>query len=284
MKKYPFFSAYDRFDCDPADCNDFRADTLDYDSETAEEFGSVEQNSDTESAEEFGNVEQNSDAESAEEFGEVEQNSDAESSEEFGNVEQSNDSESGVDSSFGVDTLQEDEQAATYDSQNDISELYEESESDSMDYSNDAEEAEAQDEVDVAEPSDGNGVCVNPEDETAATCDDCDCTIDTNCGVSDCGISDCDCTTRAQAECALDDYEIISDVLGSEKQLVKLYSTALCESSEDTLRDVIRANLTEAALDQYETFEYMQKRGLYPTEQADEQKICEAKQQFGKLC
>lgn len=230
MKKHQFFSAYERYDCDPADCSDFRADTLDYDSETAEEFEEAERL----------------------------------------------DSESGVDSSFGVDSAEQDEQAAARDADTDIGGLYEISESYDSTDADGADETQTQ--SDVADPSDGNGICVNPEDETAATCDDCNCTESDNCGEWDCR------TAKAQAECSLDDYEIISDVLGGEKQLVKLYSTALCESTEDTLRDVIRANLTEAAKDQYETFEYMQKRGLYPTEEADEQEIWQAKQQFGKLC
>ena len=110
----------------------------------------------------------------------------------------------------------------------------------------------------------GDTVEYNPSDETAATCD-CGC--------------DNDCTD-AQKRCSLDDYEIISDVLGCEKQLVKLYSTALCESSEEPLRNIIKENLIECAKDQYETFEYMSSRGLYKTEQADEKKINEAKKQF----
>lgn len=106
----------------------------------------------------------------------------------------------------------------------------------------------------------------SPQDETAATSDEL---YTTQC---------------ARAKCALDDYEIISDVLGAEKQLVKLYSTALCEASEENFRDIIRENLIECAADQYSTFEYMEKRGMYPTEEADEEKITEAKQQFTPLC
>lgn len=118
----------------------------------------------------------------------------------------------------------------------------------------------------VNEPIGAPDVFVDPSDETAATSDE----LYT--------------TTLAQQRCALDDYEIISDVLGGEKQLVKLYSTALCEASEENLRDIIRENLVECAADQYSTFEYMEKRGMYPTEQADESAITQAKQQFGPLC
>lgn len=107
---------------------------------------------------------------------------------------------------------------------------------------------------------------VSPDDETAAT------------------IDEYYTTQSAEERCRLDDYEIISDVLGSEKQLVKLYSTALCESAEEPLRNIIRDNLFECADDQYATFEFMQKRGMYPTEEAPQEKIDKAKQQFTPLC
>lgn len=107
----------------------------------------------------------------------------------------------------------------------------------------------------------------DPSDETAATIDEC---------------YNNDCSAREK--CKLDDYEIISDVLGGEKQIVKLYSTALCETAEEPLRNIIRDNFVEAANDQYEVFDFMQKRGMYPVEQADENKIDEAKRQFAPLC
>lgn len=114
-----------------------------------------------------------------------------------------------------------------------------------------------------------------PSDEQAATSDNwC------NCGDS-CG---CGTGKSAQEKCQLDDYEIISDVLGSEKEIVRLYSSALCETAEENLRDVIRDNFTEAAADQYKAFSYMQQNGMYKTEQASEEDITKAKQQFAPLC
>lgn len=107
-----------------------------------------------------------------------------------------------------------------------------------------------------------------PDDETAATIDEWYTTD----------------KPSARERCELDDYEIISDVLGSEKQIVKLYSTALCEAAEEPFRNILRENLDDAASDQYKAFEFMQKRGMYQTEQASEQKITEAKQEFTPLC
>lgn len=130
-----------------------------------------------------------------------------------------------------------------------------------------------------------------PQDETAATCDE-NSTInyndDCNCGCTpNRSVDTCDCiepTAYAQEKCKLDDYEIASDILGDEKELVKLYSTALCESSEERLRNVIKNNLVEVAEDQYAVFEYMYSRGMYPTKQATSDKILKAKQTFCPLC
>ena len=65
--------------------------------------------------------------------------------------------------------------------------------------------------------------------------------------VRNCGTS----TEFAQDVCKLSDKEIISDVLGSHKSLVKLYGTALCETSCPKLRTLIDTQLSECAEDQF---------------------------------
>ncbi len=54
-------------------------------------------------------------------------------------------------------------------------------------------------------------------------------------------------TEFAQDQCKLSDYDIISDVLGSHKNLVKLYGTALCEIGCKDLRNVVTSKMTECA-------------------------------------
>lgn len=130
------------------------------------------------------------------------------------------------------------------------------------------EEYEAYDENNKSNIAYSSSSTHSPSDETAATIDEWYTTD----------------KPSARERCQLDDYEIISDVLGSEKQIVKLYSTALCEASEEPFRNIIKENLDEAAADQYKAFEFMQKRGMYPTEQATEENITKAKQQFTPLC
>lgn len=87
-------------------------------------------------------------------------------------------------------------------------------------------------------------------------------------------------TEFAQDMCKLTDKDIISDVLGSQKSLVKLYGTALCETSCEKLRNLIDAQLSECAEDQFDMFLYMNERGLYPTDLAEDQKIEQARERF----
>lgn len=88
------------------------------------------------------------------------------------------------------------------------------------------------------------------------------------------------CTEFAQDVCKLSDKEIISDVLGSHKALIKLYGTALCETSCPQLRNLIDNQLSECAEDQFDAFLYMHERGLYPTDSAPMPKINQAKKKY----
>ena len=87
-------------------------------------------------------------------------------------------------------------------------------------------------------------------------------------------------TEFAQDNCKLNDYDIISDVLGSHKSLIKLYGTALCEISNEDLRNLVNSKMTECAEDQLDAFLYMNERGMYKTEPAPIQKVKEARQKF----
>jgi len=90
-------------------------------------------------------------------------------------------------------------------------------------------------------------------------------------------------TEFAQDNCCLSDQEIASDVLSCQKSLVKLYGTALCETSCTQLRDIIGNHMSECAIDQYDAFLYMNERGMYPTDNAPAPKISQAKKKFSKL-
>jgi spore coat protein CotF len=91
----------------------------------------------------------------------------------------------------------------------------------------------------------------------------------------------CNCwTEQAQDACKLTDYDIISDVLGSHKNLIKLYGTALCEIGCEDLRSIVEDKMSECAEDQFDAFLYMNARGMYKTEPATVQKVKEARQKF----
>lgn len=88
-------------------------------------------------------------------------------------------------------------------------------------------------------------------------------------------------TEFAQDMCKLSDKEIISDVLGSHKALIKLYGTALCETDNEKLRSLIDSHLSECAEDQFDAFTYMNQRGMYPTDTAPASKVTQAKKKYG---
>ena len=89
-------------------------------------------------------------------------------------------------------------------------------------------------------------------------------------------------TEAARDNCKLNDYDIISDVLGGHKNLVKLYGTALCETDSESLRRIINTQMTECASDQYDAFRYMNDRGMYKVETAPAQKVKSVRAKFGK--
>lgn len=91
-------------------------------------------------------------------------------------------------------------------------------------------------------------------------------------------------TEFAQDMCKLTDKEIISDVLSSQKSLIKLYGTALCECSCKNLRELIGYKLSECAEDQFDMFLYMNERGMYPTDPAPAAKVNQAKQMYCQEC
>lgn len=97
-------------------------------------------------------------------------------------------------------------------------------------------------------------------------------------------VNSCCCTEEFACDnMMLDDKTIISDVLGSQKALVKLYGTALCESSCNKLRTLVSKHMNEIACDQFDSFTYMSDHNMYPTDCAQQTKINSAKTKFNKV-
>ncbi|MCL1944896.1 MAG: spore coat protein [Firmicutes bacterium] len=73
---------------------------------------------------------------------------------------------------------------------------------------------------------------------------------------------------------------ITVDVIQSQKALMDLYCSGIKEASCPKLRNLLSKQFETCADDQFTIFEWMNKQGLYPIENAEEQKVEEQKQKF----
>ena len=76
------------------------------------------------------------------------------------------------------------------------------------------------------------------------------------------------------------DREILEDLLSSQKQITAEYNAAANECASSALQGEFMTLLGEEHQIQMELFQEMQKRGWYPAEQASQQKISQAREQF----
>ena len=79
---------------------------------------------------------------------------------------------------------------------------------------------------------------------------------------------------------AMEDKEMLEDVLTSQKQITGLYNTYANECATTAIRDEMMNILHDEHDIQADIFMEMQKRGWYPTPMAEEQKIQSTKQKF----
>lgn len=77
--------------------------------------------------------------------------------------------------------------------------------------------------------------------------------------------------------------EMLTDLLNEEKYLVKQYAGDMTESASARLRQVLLANMTECATDQYSIFDQMRTRNMYKTKPSQPQEIQTAKQDMQQL-
>ena len=86
-----------------------------------------------------------------------------------------------------------------------------------------------------------------------------------------------------KAEITLNEKDSIQDMLNLEKQMVKLYATAITEGCSKGFRDCVQENLNESVCDQMDVFAMMTECGYYRVESAPEQTLQEQKQKFCKV-
>ena len=79
------------------------------------------------------------------------------------------------------------------------------------------------------------------------------------------------------------DKEILTDILSSQKHATGGYNTSANESATPAVKTDFMNILTEEHQIQNDVFKEMQKRGWYPIEAADHNKIQQAKQKYQSM-
>lgn len=67
--------------------------------------------------------------------------------------------------------------------------------------------------------------------------------------------------------------DLLTDILAQEKYLMSVYTDSIKESSCPELRDLLMCNMHTVTQDQYQVFDEMNKKGLYPIKTADDQEV-----------
>lgn len=82
---------------------------------------------------------------------------------------------------------------------------------------------------------------------------------------------------------SMSEKELLTDLLNSEKTLVKDYASNCTETACSKLRNVLLDCMTECASDQFAVFEQMSSRNMYKTKPAKPQDVQTAKQDMDTL-
>ena len=80
----------------------------------------------------------------------------------------------------------------------------------------------------------------------------------------------------------LNEKDSLTDILTGEKDLVKLYGSAMTEAVCRDVRRTLKNNMFETAEDQYNVFCVMQKNGYYQPKPADKAIIDEKIESFSE--
>ena len=83
-------------------------------------------------------------------------------------------------------------------------------------------------------------------------------------------------------DCQLNEKDTLQDMLESEKQLMELYTIALFEGSNKSVRKNFSTNLLGVAENQYSLFTQLQSRGYYEPKPAQNAMIDEANDTYKK--
>ena len=75
----------------------------------------------------------------------------------------------------------------------------------------------------------------------------------------------------------------LQDMLATEKEAVKMYSTAITEASTTKVRSLLKSSWQDAVSDQYGVFTLMEELGYYEPAPADKTVIDRQKDTFKKV-
>lgn len=89
--------------------------------------------------------------------------------------------------------------------------------------------------------------------------------------------------TDYKADITLNEKDSLIDMLTTEKNLVKIYSTAMTEGCSQGFRQLVGEHWNESAQDQMNVFLQMTEQGYYQVESAPEQTLKEHKQKFAPI-
>ncbi len=86
-----------------------------------------------------------------------------------------------------------------------------------------------------------------------------------------------------KADMTLNEKDSLQDMLNVEKNLVKIYSTAMTEGASNGFRTMIKEHWNETTDDQVRVFLEMTEHGYYKVESAPETMLSENKNKFMKV-
>ena len=88
---------------------------------------------------------------------------------------------------------------------------------------------------------------------------------------------------QSKQQIQLNEKDSLQDMLNLEKEIVKLYSTALTVGNGSKFRTMVKTHLVDSANDQFEVFTQMAENNYYEVKPADKAVIDEQKANFKQV-
>ena len=86
-----------------------------------------------------------------------------------------------------------------------------------------------------------------------------------------------------KADITLNEKDSLQDMLDTEKNLVKVYGTAMTEGVSKNFRAKVKNNWDSMVIDQLKVFKEMEDHGYYEVQQADSETIKNSKEKYTKI-